>query len=51
MATGRKKDDIWHDFEEVVVFGKPKRAICKHCGMEMSSIVGRMKNHYNETCK
>ncbi|KAE9542331.1 hypothetical protein AGLY_003458 [Aphis glycines] len=49
--TERRKDNIWHEFDEVVVLGKPKRTICKHCGMEMASIVARMKNHYNETCK
>lgn len=51
MSTGRKKDDIWIQYDEINIYGKPKRAVCKKCKLEMAPIVLRMKQHSNTICK
>ena len=43
----RQKDAIWENFSEIVVNGAI-RAKCKKCGVDIASLVARMKRHVEE---
>lgn len=49
-SSGRKKDPIWINFEELPV--RPgvsgSRAVCKKCRKEIQGIVARLKKHLSD---
>lgn len=52
MTSGRKRNAIWLEFEELVNKNrKGKRAKCKKCGNEMEGQIQRMKSHFDKCSK
>ena len=47
---GRKRADVWNEYEEVEKEDsfKAKRVKCIHCGREFTAHANRMKDHLKE---